>query len=249
MCYASNESFYLLRTQCFVLHEGGKTADLKTFKTCTMLFAPIRSGLRKKRVWAASLPSPEDDKPPAAARPSRPRLGERQRSASQSWRQSPKHRTLTLQEEEDVEDEDKEEPAPLFRRRTSTRTSSLSSRGSQWRRSTLSILDSAIDVDDQQSDHEVQDVPRPGRKRPKRGPTATVTTVEPVVSPAAEEEDTGKRDKKKHKKRHRQPQQQDEAEEVVEASPLKKKTRKTKKSTQGPGWPIWPRIRIDSATS
>ena len=149
-----------------------------------------------------------------------------------------------------MEDEDDEEPAPLFRRRTSTPTSSFSSRGSQWRRSTLSSLDSAIDVDDQQSDHEVQDVPRPGRKRPKRGPTAMVTTVEPVASPAAEEEDTGKRDKKKHKKRHRQPQQQDEAEEVVKASlPPKKKPRKTKKSTRGPGWPIWPRIRIDSTTS
>lgn len=103
-----------------------------------------------------------------------------------------------------MEDEDDEEPAPLFCRRTSTPTSSFSSRGSQWRRSTLSSLDSAIDVDDQQSDHEAQDVPRPGRKRPKRGPTATVTTVEPVASTAAEEKDTGKRDKKKHKKRHRQ---------------------------------------------
>ena len=134
-----------------------------------MSFAPIRSGLRKKRVRAASLPGPEDDEPPAAVRPSSPRLGERQRSASQSWRQTPQCRTLTLQEEEDVEDEDDEEPAPLFCRRTSTPTSSFSSRGSQWRRSTLSSLDSAIDVDDQQSDHEAQDVPRPGRKRPKRG--------------------------------------------------------------------------------
>ena len=159
---------------------------------CTMSFAPIRSGLRKKRVRAAPLPGPEDDEPPAAVRPSRPRLGEHQRSASQSWRQTPQRRTLTLQEEEDVEDEDDEEPAPLFCRRTSTPTSSFSSRGSQWRRSTLSSLDSAIDVDNQQSDHEAQDVPRPGRKRPKRGPTATVTTVEPVASTAAEEKDTGK---------------------------------------------------------
>lgn len=204
-----------------------------------MSFAPIRSGLRKKRVRAASLPGPEDDEPPAAVRPSRPRLGERQRSASQSWRQTPQRRTLTLQEEEeDVEDEDDEEPAPLFCRRTSTPTSSFSSRGSQWRRSTLSSLDSAIDVDDQQSDHEAQDVPRPGRKRPKPGPTATVTTVEPVASTAAEEKDTGKCDKKKHKKRHRQPQQQDEAEEVVEASPPKKKNKKNKEKYTG-AWGAW----------
>lgn len=99
--------------------------------------------------------------------------------------------------------------------------------------STLSSLDSAIDVDDQQSDHEVQDVPRPGRKRPKRGPTAMVTTVEPVASPAAEEEDTGKRDKKKHKKRHRQPQQQDEAEEVVEVSLPKKKNQEKQRKVHG----------------
>ena len=203
-----------------------------------MSFAPIRSGLRKKRVRAAPLPGPEDDEPPAAVRPSRPRLGERQRSASQSWRQTPQRRTLTLQEEEDVEDEDDEEPAPLFCRRTSTPTSSFSSRGSQWRRSTLSSLDSAIDVDDQQSDHEAQDVPRPGRKRPKRGPTATVTTVEPVASTATEEKDTGKRDKKKHKKRHRKPQQQDEAEEVVEASPPKKKNKKNKEKYTG-AWGAW----------
>ena len=74
--------------------------------------------------WTVSLPGPEEDEPQPATRPSRPRLGERQHSASQSWRQTGQRRTLAVQED-DV-------PAPLFRR-TSTPTSSFSSRVSQWR--------------------------------------------------------------------------------------------------------------------
>lgn len=52
----------------------------------------------------------------------------------------------------------------------------------------------------QQSDDEVEDLPRPARKTQRRAPTATVTTVEPVASPAADNEVTGKADKKKQKK-------------------------------------------------
>ena len=77
------------------------------------------------------------------------------------------------------------------------------------------------------------DVPRPGRKRPKRAPTATVTTVEPVASPAAHDEVTVKRDKKKHKKRHRLAQVEDEEEEVVQASPPKKNKNKNKEKYTG----------------
>ena len=69
---------------------------------------------------------------------------------------------------------------------------------------------------------------RPPRKRAKRGPTATVTTVEPVASQAAEENVTGKGQKKNHKKRHRQEQVEEEAEEVVQASPPKKQQKKNK---------------------
>ena len=167
---------------------------------------------------APSLPGPEEDEPQPATTPSRPRLGERQHSASQSWRQTGQRQTLAVQEE-DVDDEEDDEPTPSFLRRTSTPTSSFSSRGSQWRRSTLSSFDSVIDVEDQQqSDDEVEDVPRPGRKRPKRAPTATVTTVEPVASPAADNEVMGRRDKKRHKKRHRQAQVEDEVEEDIQAS-------------------------------
>lgn len=81
--------------------------------------------------WTVSLPGPEEDEPQPATRPSRPRLGERQRSASQSWRQTGQRRTLAVQED-DVDDEEDDVPAPLFRR-TSTATSSFSSRVSQWR--------------------------------------------------------------------------------------------------------------------
>ena len=129
-----------------------------------------------------------------------------------------------------MDDDEDDEPAPtLYRRRTLTPRSSFTSRGSQWRRSTLSSLDSAIDVDDhQQTEDEVEDVVRPPRKRAKWGPTATVTTVEPVASPAAEENVTGKGQKKNHKKRHCQEQVEEEAEEVVQASPPKKQTTKKK---------------------
>ena len=135
-----------------------------------------------------------------------------------------------------MDDDEDDEPAPtLYRKRTLTPRSSFTSRGSQWRRLTLSSLDSAIDVDDhQQTEDEVEDVVRPPRKRAKRGLTATVTTVEPVASPAspaAEENVTGKGQKKNHKKRHCQEQVEEEAEEVVQASPAKKQT-KTKKQRE-----------------
>ena len=81
------------------LYDHSRLADRNTL--------PEQSSSRNSHTTrAASLPGPEDDEPPAAARPSRPRLGEHQRSASQSWRQTPQRRTLAIQEEEDVEDED-----------------------------------------------------------------------------------------------------------------------------------------------
>ena len=132
-----------------------------------------------------------------------------------------------------MEDDEDDEPAPTLYRRTSMPRSSFTSRGSQRRRSTLSRLDSDIDLDDhQQTEDEVEDVVRPPRKRAKRGPTATVTTVEAVVSPPAEEDVTGKRHKKKHKKRHRQEQPEEEAEEVVQASPPKKPKKKKNKEKE-----------------
>ena len=132
-----------------------------------------------------------------------------------------------------MEDDEDDEPAPTLYQRTSMPRSSFTSRGSQRRRSTLSRLDSDIDLDDhQQTEDEVEDVVRPPRKRAKRGPTATVTTVEAVVSPPAEEDVTGKRHKKKHKKRHRQEQPEEEAEEVVQASPPKKPKKKKNKEKE-----------------
>ena len=111
--------------------------------------------------------------------------------------------------------------------------SSFTSRGSQRRPSTLSRLDSDIDLDDhQQTEDEVEDVVRPPRKRAKRGPTATVTTVEAVVSPPAEEDVTSKRHKKQHKKRYPQEQLEEEAQEVVQASPPKKPKKKKNKGKE-----------------
>ena len=85
----------------------------------------------------------------------------------------------------------------------------------------------------QQSDDEVEDLPRPARKTQRRAPTATVTTVEPVASPAADNEVTGKADKKKQKKSCRQAQVEDEAEEVIQQSPPQKKKNKNKQKYTG----------------
>ena len=132
-----------------------------------------------------------------------------------------------------MEDDEDDEPAPTLYRRTSMPRSSFTSRGSQRRPSTLSRLDSDIDLDDhQQTEDEVEDVVRPPRKRAKRGPTATVTTVEAVVSPPAEEDVTGKRHKKQHKKRYPQEQLEEEAQEVVQASPPKKPKKKKNKGKE-----------------
>ena len=132
-----------------------------------------------------------------------------------------------------MEDDEDDEPAPTLYQRTSMPRSSFTSRGSQRRRSTLSRLDSDIDLDDhQQTEDEVEDVVRPPRKRAKRGPTATVTTVEAVVSPPAEEDVIGKRHKKQHKKRYPQEQLEEEAQEVVQASPPKKPKKKKNKGKE-----------------
>ena len=187
---------------------------------------------------AVSLPGAEEDEPEPPTRPSRPRLGQRPPSATRSWRDGGHCRTLAVQEQEEVEDDEDDEPAPtLNQRRTSTPRSSLTSRGSQRRPSTLTRLDSAIDTDDhQQTEDKVEDVVRPLRKRVKQGPTATVTTVEEVVSPAAEEDLTGKRHRKKHKKHHRREQPEEQAEEVVQASPPKKPKNKKDKENYTGAW-------------
>ena len=180
---------------------------------------------------AVSLSGPKEDEPEPPTRPSRPRLGQRPPSATRSWRDGGQRRTHAVQEQEEVDNDEDDEPAPsLYQRKTST---PFTSRGLQWRPSTLSRRDSAIDLDDhQQTEDEVEDVVRPPRKRAKRGPTATVTTVEAVVSPAAEEDVTGTRHKKKQKKRHHQERLKEEAEEVVQASPPKKTKKKKNKEKE-----------------
>ena len=191
-----------------------------------------RTNSRTRR--AVSLPGPEEDEPEPPTRPSRPRLGQRPPSATRSWLDGGQRRTLPVQEQAEVDDDEDDEPAPsLYRRRTSMPRSSFTSRGLQWQPSTLSRRDSAVDLDDhQQTEDKVEDVVRPPRKRAKRGPTATVTTVEAVVSRAAEEDMTGTRHKKKHKKRHRQERLEEEAEEVVQASPPKKPKKKKNKEKE-----------------
>ena len=190
-----------------------------------------RANSRTRR--QAPLPGPEEDKPQPASRPSRPRLGERQRLSSQSWRQNGQWRNLAVH--------DDDEPIPLFPRRTSTLSSSFSSRGSQRRRSAISV-DSAIDVEEQQSSDEVEDLPRPAKKRQKRPPTPTVTTAQPVFSPrkrpATDDEVAGKADtsQKKHKKRRRRTEVEKEAEQVIPPSPPKKKNKNKNKKKYTGAW-------------
>ena len=121
---------------------------------------------------AVSLSGPKEDEPEPPTRPSRPRLGQRPPSATRSWRDGGQRRTHAVQEQEEVDNDEDDEPAPsLYQRKTST---PFTSRGLQWRPSTLSRRDSAIDLDDhQQTEDEVEDVVRPPRKRAKRGPTAS----------------------------------------------------------------------------
>ena len=120
-------------------------------------------------------------------------------------------------------------------------SSSFSSRGSQRRRSAISV-DSAIDVEEQQSSDEVEDLPRPAKKRQKRPPTATVTTVQPVFSPrkrpATDDEVAGKADtsQKKHRKRRRQTEVEKEAEQVIPPSPPKKKNKNKNKEKYTGVW-------------
>lgn len=204
-----------------------------------------RANSRTRR--QAPLPGPEEDEPQPASRPSRPRLGEHQRSSSQSWRQNGQQRNLAIH--------DDNEPVPLFPRRTSTPSSSFSSRGSQRRRSAISV-DSAIDVEEQQSSDEVEELPRPTKKRQKRPPTATVTTVQPVSSPrkrpATDDEVAGKADTPQKSTKNaaaRQKWRRRQNKSSPQACPRKRTKTRTKRSTPGPGLQTWPKTRTACTTT